>query len=78
MAVHTIEIKPPSWHTATTIYLEVLRTNEWYSDAGRDARKWLYELADFMDVINEEHFLTREDAQSLIDKVRKGHDESDT
>ena len=70
MTVHTIDIKPPSWHTATTIYLEVLRTNEWYSDAGRDARKWLYELADFMDVINEEQFLTPEDAQSLLDKVR--------
>jgi len=40
-----------------------LRTNEWYRDAGKSARKWLYELADFMDVIN--------DAQSLIDKVRK-------
>ena len=71
MTVHTIDIKPPSWHTATTIYLEVLRTNEWYSDAGRDARKWLYELADFMDVINEENLLHSDDAQYVMDKVRK-------
>jgi|TARA_R110002110_G_scaffold54280_3_gene155944 hypothetical protein len=77
MTVHTIEIKPPSWHTATTIYLEVLRTNEWYSDAGKSARKWLYELADFMDVINEEHFLTSDDAQYLLDKVRNNEGEKE-
>ena len=75
MTVHTIEIKPPSWHTATTIYLEVLRTNEWYSDAGKDARKWLYELAQFMDVINEEQLLHSDDAQYLLDKVRNNEGE---
>ena len=75
MTVHTINIKPPSWHTATTIYLEVLRTNEWYSDAGKDARKWLYELAQFMDVINEEQLLHSDDAQYLLDKVRNNEGE---
>ena len=75
MTVHTIEIKPPSWHTATTIYLEVLRTNEWYSDAGKDARKWLYELAQFMDVINEEQLLHSDDARYLLDKVRNNEGE---
>ena len=75
MTVHTINIKPPSWHTATTIYLEVLRTNEWYSDAGRDARKWLYELAQFMDVINEEQLLHSDDARYLLDKVRNNEGE---
>ena len=77
MTVHTIEIKPPSWHTATTIYLEVLRTNEWYSDAGKDARKWLYELAQFMDVINEEQLLHSDDAQYLLDKVRNNEGEKE-
>ena len=75
MTVHTIEIKPPSWHTATTIYLEVLRTNEWYSAAGKDARKWLYELAQFMDVINEEQLLHSDDARYLLDKVRNNEGE---
>ena len=75
MTVHTINLKPPSWHTATTIYLEVLRTNEWYSDAGKDARKWLYELAQFMDVINEEQLLHSDDAQYLLDKVRNNEGE---
>ena len=75
MTVHTIEIKPPSWHTATTIYLEVLRTNEWYSDAGKDARKWLSELAQFMDVINEEQLLHSDDARYLLDKVRNNEGE---
>ena len=75
MTVHTINIKPPSWHTATTIYLEVLRTNEWYSDAGKDARKWLYELAQFMDVINEEQLLHSDDARYLLDKVRNNEGE---
>jgi len=75
MTVRTINIKPPSWHTATTIYLEVLRTNEWYSDAGKDARKWLYELAQFMDVINEEQLLHSDDAQYLLDKVRNNEGE---
>ena len=77
MTVHTINIKPPSWHTATTIYLEVLRTNEWYSDAGKDARKWLYELAQFMDVINEEQLLHSDDAQYLLDKVRNNEGEKE-
>ena len=75
MTVHTINITPPSWHTATTIYLEVLRTNEWYSDAGKDARKWLYELAQFMDVINEEQLLHSDDARYLLDKVRNNEGE---
>jgi len=72
----TLNIKAPSWQTATTIYLEVLRNNEWFSDAGRDARKGLYELARYLDVINEESFLTPEDAQYLMDKVREPKEEA--
>ena len=43
METSTIAIKPPSWETATWIYLEVLRTNDWHTDAGQSARAWLYE-----------------------------------
>ena len=71
MATHSIEIKPPTWVTALSIYLEVLRTNEWYSEAGQDARKWIYELGTMMDTINKEGLLKGEDAQYVMDSVRK-------
>ena len=60
MAEHSIYVEPPSWETMVKISLEVLRVNEWYGEAGKDARKWLYELAQFMDVINNEHLLAPE------------------
>ena len=71
MATTTIEIKPPSWETAFSIYLEVLRTNEWYSEAGQDAREWIYDLARMMDTINKEGLLTQEGKETLQATRRK-------
>lgn len=70
METSTIAIKPPSWETATWIYLEVLRTNDWHTDAGQSARAWLYELAKFMDYINENNLINPEDAKKMLDKIR--------
>ena len=70
MATTTIEIKPPKWDTALMIYLEVLRTNEWYSEAGQDARKWIYELGQFMDYINEHNLISNEDTKQMVDAIR--------
>lgn len=70
MAKEYIEIKPPSWNTALSIYLEVLRTNEWYSEAGQDARKWIYEVGQFLDYINEHNLIKSADTQKMLDFVR--------
>jgi len=70
MATETIEIKPPSWETAIMIYLEVLRTNKWNSDAGRNAREWIYELAKFMDYINKNNLIKSADTQKMLDEIR--------
>jgi len=71
MATTTIHIKPPSWETAFSIYLEVLRTNEWYSEAGQDAREWIYDLARMMDTINKEDLLKKAGKKRLHATRRK-------
>ena len=71
MATTTIHIKPPSWEMATTIWLEVLRTNKWDSENADDAREWIYDLGRMMDTINKEGLLTQEGKETLQATRRK-------
>jgi len=48
MASTTIDLTP-TWDTATRIYLEVLRVNDWDSDAGIKAREELQRMAQSFD-----------------------------
>ncbi len=71
MATTTIHIKPPSWEMALSIYLEVLRTNEWYSENADDAREWIYDLGRMMDTINKEDLLKKAGKKRLHETRRK-------
>lgn len=64
MTVHTIDIRP-SWDAVVRITLGVLGTNDFYSDASRDAKKHLFDMANILDTLNSEKLLTQEMAEKI-------------
>jgi hypothetical protein len=66
VTVHTIDIRP-SWDAVVRITLGVLGTNDFYSDASRDAKKHLFDMANILDTLNSEKLLTQE----MIDKIEE-------
>ena len=48
MASTTIDLTP-TWDTATRIYLEVLRVNDWWSEPSKRAREELQRMAQAYD-----------------------------
>ena len=64
MTVHTIDIRP-SWDAVVRITLGVLGTNDFYSDASRDAKKHLFDMANILDTLNSEKLLTQEMADKI-------------
>ena len=66
MTVHTIDIRP-SWDAVVRITLGVLGTNDFYSDASRDAKKHLFDMANILDTLNREKLLTQE----MTDKIEE-------
>jgi hypothetical protein len=59
MTVHTIDIRP-SWDAVVRITLGVLGTNDFYSEASRDAKKHLFDMANILDTLNDKGLLTQE------------------
>jgi hypothetical protein len=66
VTVHTIDIRP-SWDAVVRITLGVLGTNDFYSDASRDAKKHLFDMANILDTLNREKLLTQE----MTDKIEE-------
>ena len=66
MTVHQIEIKT-SWDAVVRITLGVLGTNDFYSEASRDAKKHLFDMANILDTLNDEKLLTQE----MKDKIEE-------
>ena len=66
MTVHTIDIRP-SWDAVVRITLGVLGTNDFYSDASRDAKKHLFDMANILDTLNNENLLTQE----MLEKIEE-------
>ena len=64
MTVHTIDVRP-SWDAVVRITLGVLGTNDFYSDASRDAKKHLFDMANILDTLNSEKLLTQEMADKI-------------
>jgi|TARA_R110000744_G_scaffold295081_2_gene405195 hypothetical protein len=64
VTVHTIDIRP-SWDAVVRITLGVLGTNDFYSDASRDAKKHLFDMANILDTLNSEKLLTQEMAEKI-------------
>lgn len=64
MTVHTIDVRP-SWDAVVRITLGVLGTNDFYSDASRDAKKHLFDMANILDTLNSEKLLTKEMADKI-------------
>jgi hypothetical protein len=64
VTVHTIDIRP-SWDAVVRITLGVLGTNDFYSDASRDAKKHLFDMANILDTLNSEKLLTQEMADKI-------------
>ena len=64
MTVHTIDIRP-SWDAVVRITLGVLGTNDFYSDASRDAKKHLFDMANILDTLNRKKLLTQEMAEKI-------------
>jgi len=52
MTVTTIDVTP-TWNTATHVFLEVLRVNEWWSEPSKKAREELQRMAQGMDNIQQ-------------------------
>jgi len=48
----TVDITP-TWVAATSVYLEVLRVNEWWSEPSKRAREELQRMAQGMDDIQQ-------------------------
>ena len=59
MTVHQIDVRP-SWAPVVRITLGVLGTNDFYSDASRDAKKHLFDMANILDTLNDKGLLTQE------------------
>ena len=66
MTVHTIDVRP-SWDAVVRITLGVLGTNDFYSDASRDAKKHLFDMANILDTLNREKLITQE----MSDKIEE-------
>lgn len=66
MTVHKIDVKV-SWDAVVRITLGVLGTNDFYSDASRDAKKHLFDMANILDTLNNEKLLTQE----MKDKIEE-------
>ena len=66
MTVHTIDVRP-SWDAVVRITLGVLGTNDFYSDASRDAKKHLFDMANILDTLNSEKLLTQE----MVEKIEE-------
>jgi hypothetical protein len=64
VTVHTIDVRP-SWDAVVRITLGVLGTNDFYSDASRDAKKHLFDMANILDTLNSEKLLTQEMAEKI-------------
>jgi len=59
VTVHTIDVRP-SWDAVVRITLGVLGTNDFYSEASRDAKKHLFDMANILDTLNDKGLLTQE------------------
>ena len=59
MTVHTIDVRP-SRDAVVRITLGVLGTNDFYSEASRDAKKHLFDMANILDTLNDKGLLTQE------------------
>ena len=59
MTVHTIDVRP-SWDAVVRITLGVIGTNGFYSEASRDAKKHLFDMANILDTLNNKGLLTQE------------------
>jgi hypothetical protein len=66
VTVHKIDVKV-SWDAVVRITLGVLGTNDFYSDASRDAKKHLFDMANILDTLNNEKLLTQE----MKDKIEE-------
>ena len=67
MTVHKIDVKV-SWDAVVRITLGVLGTNDFYSDASRDAKKHLFDMANILDTLNDEKLLTQEMKDKIEEK----------
>ena len=72
MTVHKIDVRP-SWDAVVRITLGVLGTNDFYSDASRDAKKHLFDMANILDTLNREKLITQDMAE-IIQENRVTHD----
>jgi hypothetical protein len=59
VTVHTIDVRP-SWDAVVRITLGVIGTNDFYSEASRDAKKHLFDMANILDTLNDKGLLTQE------------------
>ena len=72
MTVHKIDVTP-SWDAVVRITLGVIGTNDFYSDASRDAKKHLFDMANILDTLNREKLITQDMAE-IIQENRVTHD----
>ena len=72
MPVHKIDVTP-SWDAVVRITLGVIGTNDFYSDASRDAKKHLFDMANILDTLNREKLITQDMAE-IIQENRVTHD----
>ena len=72
MTVHKIDVTP-SWDAVVRITLGVIGTNDFYSDASRDAKKHLFDMANILDTLNREKLITQ-DMADKIEENRVNHD----
>lgn len=66
MTVHTIDVRP-SWDAVVRITLGVIGTNDFYSEASRDAKKHLFDMANILDTLNDKGLLTQEMKDTIED-----------
>ena len=64
MTVHKIDVTP-SWDAVVRITLGVIGTNDFYSDASRDAKKHLFDMANILDTLNNKGLLTQEMKETI-------------
>jgi len=62
----TIDVTP-TWDSATRIYLEVLRVNDWESEPSKMARKEILRLANAFDSISK---FVREEWEKNNDSIK--------
>ena len=66
MATHVIDVRP-SYNAVVQITLNVINANGLNSKEGKNATKYLYDMAQILDTIHREKLLTR-DMADVIEK----------